>query len=208
MGNLVLSRIAADHASTECIGIFLALTELEKKATDAELYCGFDWLEYQAEVDPHDRSPSRLNLYLDKKHGTFVKVEDKACKDGPRSDAFHIIKEPRVRMVILCDDFLSRLENEVDRNIKGGISINEFRDNSLAATLAREVLLIGIQYEGRTFRMQDQQLEYYPGIKSTARRFTLCHQLALTNPDRAVNNADSIVLFGIGQNLIKPCHLD
>ena len=201
----------------------MALTNLEENA-DVEIYCGDRWLHRVRSGDPNplklntydswilvleegDEGVSRSsNLYWDTRHHVNVELEHNTCADDSRLDAFHIIEENQRPMVILCERLFTGLMHEnglgdfLDRPIETGLSINEIRDNSLAAAFAREVLLIGIRYGGQTLKSYD---EVEDRVKT--RRFVLCHILALAESgDTTVTNADSIVLFGIGQCLTLP----
>lgn len=125
------------------------------------------------------------------------------CANDRQLDAFHDIEAGR-RQIILCKSFLDRLsypDNDklkkfADTEIEIGVSLNEFRDNSLAAVLAREVLLTGVRDGPRKYPSYDYILN-----GEIVHRFSMCQYLAEVHPTSAVTNADSIILFGIGQSL-------
>lgn len=139
-----------------------------------------------------------------------AKIYCDECKDEPQLDAKHSLPDQgHGPGIILCKGWLkslsklkqNALRNFVDRQIaiETGISINDFRDSSLGAILAREVLLTGVvKYGGQHVILYDHQVDYF-GVGRLARRFILCHLLAIQNPAETALNADTIVLFGIGQ---------
>lgn len=145
---------------------------------------------------------------------TQVELYCEACG----GDAHHSERTGRSPKIVLCNHWLEslkseqvqnyQLKNSVGKKIRTGISINEFRDNNLGATLAREVLLIGFRYGRRAkpYKAYDHEFDFgaqvntkFHGQKRIVRRFMLCRLLALYLPDYTVTNADSIVLFGMGQ---------
>ena len=146
----------------------------------------------------------------------------------PTLDAFQHIRKKGVPRVILCKRWLRRAdrsrppdregakwENDrlehyagpdgpVEQAFSAVWSLDMARDEFVAPGLAREMLLTGdIRYNGQAYPSYDHKVKYKDQVE-IARGFELCRELALQSPNEAATNADSIVLFGIGQNLPLP----
>lgn len=134
--------IVADQTSTT--GRLAELAGLDQiPESTVELYCDDDWLQ------PNQRGGE--STHFDTTVGEDVTLDYDTCEEDPDLDAFQIPPRDRApARIVFCKRWLDSLDPEKQLNhiatveIQIGTSINDFSDHSLAAVLARELLLTGI----------------------------------------------------------------